>query len=112
MAVVYSARHVELGREVALKVLAAELGSDPEFVARFRREGRLQASLEHPHVVTVYEAGESEHGLYLAMRLVRGSTLAELMRERALDASRASDCCARSATRSMQRTPPGSCTAT
>ena len=59
MAVVYSARHVELGREVALKVLAAELGSDPEFVARFRREGRLQASLEHPHVVTVYEAGES-----------------------------------------------------
>jgi len=89
MAVVYSARHVELGREVALKVLAAELGSDPEFVARFRREGRLQASLEHPHVVTVYEAGESEHGLYLAMRLVRGSTLAELMRERALDASRA-----------------------
>ncbi len=89
MAVVYRARHVEHGREVALKTLGGELSSDPEFVARFRREGRLQASLEHPHVVTVYEAGESEHGLYLAMRLIRGSTLAALMEGRALDARRA-----------------------
>jgi serine/threonine-protein kinase len=89
MATVYRARHVELGREVALKVISGELGTDPEFVARFRREGRVQASLEHPHVVTVYEAGESEHGLYLAMRLVPGPTLAELIHERALDATRA-----------------------
>jgi hypothetical protein len=89
MGVVYRARHVGHGREVALKVLAGELGSDPEFIDRFQREGRLQASLEHPHVVTVYEAGESEHGLYLAMRLVPGSTLAALMRERQLDARRA-----------------------
>ena len=86
MAIVYSARHVELGRRVALKVLSDDLSSDAEFVARFRREGRLQASLEHPHVVTVYEAGESDHGLFLAMRLVPGSTLALLMSERALDA--------------------------
>jgi eukaryotic-like serine/threonine-protein kinase len=70
MGVVYSARHVELDRRVALKLISSELSQDPEFAARFRREGRLQASLEHPHVVTVYEAGESEHGLYLAMRLV------------------------------------------
>ena len=49
----------------------------------------MQASIEHPHVVTVYEAGESEHGLFLAMRLVSGSALATLMRERALDARRA-----------------------
>jgi Protein kinase domain len=88
MATVYSARHVEHGRRVALKVLAGALSEDPEFVARFRREGRLQASLEHPHVVTVYEAGESELGLYLALRLVAGPTLATLMQERALDASR------------------------
>jgi Protein kinase domain len=88
MATVYSARHVEHGRRVALKVLAGALSEDPEFVARFRREGRLQASLEHPHVVTVYEAGESELGLYLALRLVAGPTLAMLMQERALDASR------------------------
>jgi hypothetical protein len=89
MAVVYAARHVEVGRRVALKLLAGELAADPEFVARFRREGQLQASLEHPHVVAVYEAGESEHGLYLAMRLVVGSTLAVLMSERSLDAERA-----------------------
>ncbi len=88
MATVYSARHVEYGRLVALKLLAEELGHDPEFVARFKREGRLQASLEHPHVVTVFEAGESEHGLYLALQLVTGATLAALMQERALDASR------------------------
>ena len=88
MATVYSARHVEHGRRVAVKVLAGELGEDPEFVERFRREGRLQASLEHPHVVTVYEAAESEHGLYLAMRLVPGPNLATLMHERTLDATR------------------------
>jgi hypothetical protein len=87
MATVYSARHVEHGRRVALKVLAGALGEDPEFVERFRREGRVQASLEHPHVVTVYEAAESEHGLYLAMRLVPGPNLATLMHERTLDAA-------------------------
>ncbi len=87
MAVVYRARHVELGREVALKLIAAELGSDPEFAARFRREGRIQASLEHPNVVTVYDAGESEHGLFIAMQLVAGSTLAELIGERVLGAA-------------------------
>jgi hypothetical protein len=89
MATVYSARHGEHGRRVALKVLAGERKGDHEFVGRFRREGRMQASIEHPHVVTVYEAGESEHGLFLAMRLVSGSALATLMRERALDARRA-----------------------
>ena len=72
MATVYSARHGEHGRRVALKVLAGDRYDDPEFIARFRREGRLQASIEHPHVVTVFEAGESEHGLFLAMRLVLG----------------------------------------
>jgi Protein kinase domain len=87
MATVYSAQHAEHGRRVALKVLSESLSEDPEFVARFQREGRVQASLEHPHVVTVYEAAESEHGLYLAMRLIPGSTLATLMNERALDAA-------------------------
>jgi hypothetical protein len=89
MATVYSARHLEHDRRVALKVLVGERSGDPEFAARFRREGRLQASIEHTHVVTVFEAGESEHGLFLAMRLVSGSTLATLMQERALDSQRA-----------------------
>jgi protein kinase-like protein len=87
MAVVYSARHVDQGRRVALKLLADE--PTTEFAARFRREGRMQAALEHPHVVTVFEAGESEHGLYLALQLVPGTTLATLMQERALDSQRA-----------------------
>ena len=87
MATVYSARHVDQGRQVALKLLADE--PTAEFAARFRREGRLQAALEHPHVVTVFEAGESEHGLYLALQLVPGTTLATLMQERAVDSRRA-----------------------
>jgi hypothetical protein len=89
MGVVYSATHVELDRRVALKVLAEGLSQSPEFIARFRREGRLQAALEHPHAVTVYEAGEDEYGLYLAMQLIAGPTLALLIQERALDAARA-----------------------
>jgi hypothetical protein len=89
MATVYGASHVGMARDVALKVLAVELSSDREFVERFRREGWLQASLEHPHVVRVYEAGESEFGLYLAMRLVEGPTLAALSAQRALDVARA-----------------------
>jgi serine/threonine-protein kinase len=88
MAVVYEAREETLGRSAAVKILATEPASDPEFVARFRREGRLQASLEHPHVVTVYESGSSEYGLYLAMLLVRGPTLSALLAAGDLDARR------------------------
>jgi protein kinase-like protein len=89
MGVVYEATQLSLDRRLALKVLHPELGEDPAFLERFRREGRLQAALDHPHVVTVHEAGESEHGLFLAMRLVHGSSLAALLREGALDAARA-----------------------
>jgi hypothetical protein len=79
MAVVYRATQLSLNRIVALKLLAPELGEDPAFRERFRREGQLQASLDHLHIVPVYEAGPSEHGLFLAMRLVVGSTLKELI---------------------------------
>ncbi len=89
MGVVYEATQLSLERRLAVKVLRAELGEDPRFVERFRREGRLQAGLDHPHVLPVYEAGESEHGLYLAMRLVRGKSLAELLSEGSLDGARA-----------------------
>ena len=81
MGVVYEATQASLGRKVAVKVLRPELAEDPAFVSRFRREGRLQAALEHPHVLDVYEVGESPYGLYLAMRLVRGQTLAERLLE-------------------------------
>jgi serine/threonine-protein kinase len=89
MGVVYEATQLNLDRRLALKVLREDLATDPVFAERFRREGRIQASLDHQHIVPVYEAGESEHGLYLAMQLVPGATLAELLREGGLDAGRA-----------------------
>ncbi len=88
MGVVYEAVQSSLERRVALKLLRPELARDPAFVDRLRREGKLQASLEHAHVLDVYEIGESPHGVYLAMRLVRGPTLAELLREGELNAQR------------------------
>jgi serine/threonine-protein kinase len=60
---------------VALKVLAPRLTTTPEFVGRFRREGRILAQLSHQNIVTVYDAGEARGCYYLAMELVRGPTL-------------------------------------
>src|SRR5262245_46658213 len=91
MGVVYSATQLSLDRTVALKVLSDSLSRDDSFRERFRREGMLQAAIDHPHIVTVYEAGESEHGLFLAMRLVRGSNLKDLIVARELGARRTID---------------------
>ncbi|HST42861.1 MAG TPA: serine/threonine-protein kinase, partial [Conexibacter sp.] len=89
MGTVFRARHEESGRVVALKLLGDDMAADTDRGARLLREGRAQASLEHPHVVTVYDAGESEQGLYLAMRLIDGPRLADLIAERRLDMRRA-----------------------
>ena len=84
MATVYEARQISLNRPVALKLLARRLGDDPAFRERFRREWHIQARLDHPNIVPVYEAGDSDYGLWLAMRLVRGPTLRELLAEHKL----------------------------
>jgi Protein kinase domain len=89
MGTVYRATQLSLERVVALKVLTAQLSSDPAFRERFRREGLLQAALDHPHIVTVYEAGETDSRLFLAMRMVEGPTLKELIQRRQLDDRRA-----------------------
>ena len=89
MGEVYEATQLRLSRRVAFKVVYSALTHDEAFVERFEREGRLQAALDHPHVVTVYEAGELDDGLFLAMRLVEGSTLKELIDKRGLDPARA-----------------------
>src|ERR1700680_577218 len=89
MGTVYRATQLSLERVVALKVLTAELSSDPDFRERFRREGLLQAALDHPHIVTVYEAGAADERLFLAMRMVEGPTLKELIVRHQLDARRA-----------------------
>ena len=79
MGVVYRARHGELGRSVALKVIAAERASDPAFRERFVREARLAASLDHPHVIPIFEAGDDAGVPFIAMRLVDGGDLASLI---------------------------------
>jgi serine/threonine protein kinase len=88
MGVVYEATQLSLDRKVALKIVATGLSADAAFRARFRREGLIQARVEHPNIVTVYEAGEDKGLLFLAMRLVRGASLNDIMRSGALDAPR------------------------
>jgi serine/threonine-protein kinase len=88
MGTVYRATQLSLNRVVALKLLASELSDDPDFRTRFQREGQLQAALDHLHIVTVYEAGQADQGLFLAMQLVQGSTLKELIASGRLDARR------------------------
>src|SRR5947209_941643 len=88
MGTVYEATQLSLNRTVAMKLLAQNLSDDPAFRERFRREGLIQASIDHPNIVTIYEAGESDQGLFLAMRLVRGPNLKDLVLSRELDAGR------------------------
>ena len=75
MSVVYVAEDAKLGRKVALKVMAEELSENEAFRNRFIREAKMAANLEHPSIVPVYDAGEAEGVLYLAMRVIRGTDL-------------------------------------
>ena len=88
MATVYEATQLSLDRRVALKVMGEAFTGDAEFRARFKREALLQAGLDHDHVVAVHEAGEAGALLYIAMRLIRGPNLKELIRAGALDDDR------------------------
>jgi YVTN family beta-propeller protein len=90
MGVVYRATQLGLGRVVALKVIAAELAGNLDFRNRFESEAQLAASIDHPNVVPVFEAGEAEGVLYLAMRYVEGTDLRTLVESAGrLDAERA-----------------------
>jgi serine/threonine protein kinase len=81
MGTVFLARHARLERRVALKVITPALADDPDFRARFLRESQLAASLDHPHVIPIYDADEIDTVLYLAMRYVDGPSLQALIRE-------------------------------
>jgi DNA-binding beta-propeller fold protein YncE len=72
---VYRATQIALNRRVALKVIAPALAGEPDFRTRFERESHLSASIEHPNVIPVYEAGEAEGRLFIAMRWVEGTDL-------------------------------------
>jgi len=81
MAEVHRGRDVRLGREVAVKVLRADLARDPSFQARFRREAQAAASLNHPAIVAVYDTGEELGSQpYIVMEYVEGRTLREVLK--------------------------------
>ncbi len=79
MASVFKAYHAALDRYVAIKVLHLAFHDDPDFIARFRREARLVARLDHPNIVPVYDFAEYEGQPYLVMKFVEGETLKERM---------------------------------
>ncbi len=90
MGSVYRADEEGLGRKVALKVIAPELAQDERFRERFLRESRIAASLDHPHIVPIFQAGDQDGALFLAMRYVEGTDLGKLVqKEGALDPARA-----------------------
>ena len=79
MAVVYLAHDARLDRRVALKVLAPDLARDQAFRQRFIRESRAAAAVDHPHIIPIFEAGEANGVLFIAMRLVRGGDVQTLI---------------------------------
>ena len=85
MSEVHRGRDLRLGRDVAIKVLRADLARDPSFQARFRREAQNAASLNHPAIVAVYDTGETkgEAGTvpYIVMEYVDGDTLRDVLKK-------------------------------
>src|SRR5512136_73834 len=80
MGIVFCARQIALDKVVALKVLSTELRDDPEFMLRFHTEARAASRLDHPNSTRVLDFGEEPDGLlYIAMELLEGRTLADLL---------------------------------
>ena len=79
MGEVYRARDPRLKRDVALKVLPAELASEPERLERFQREAEALAALNHPHIVTIFSVEEADDLRFLTMELVEGKTLSKVI---------------------------------
>ncbi len=82
MAIVYRARDLVLNRQVAVKVLRPQFGSDEDFINRFRREAQAVASLSHPNVVSVYDVGQDDDTHYIVMEYIEGSTLKDMINAR------------------------------
>src|ERR1700730_1916040 len=79
MGEVWRARDSRLSREVAIKVLPAAVASDPERLKRFEKEARAASALNHPSIVTIYDVGQTGGLSWIAMELVEGKTLRELL---------------------------------
>ncbi|MCZ7541608.1 MAG: protein kinase [Anaerolineae bacterium] len=89
MASVYRARQVSMDRDVAIKVMSAALSHNAEFVARFEREARVIARLQHPHILPVIDFGRSNEHIYLVMRYVESGILSDRLRASTLSISQA-----------------------
>jgi serine/threonine protein kinase/tetratricopeptide (TPR) repeat protein len=82
MGVIYKARQKSLDRIIALKVLAPHLANDINFVARFQREARAIARVNHPNILAVYDVGDDQNTNYMIMELIDGQSLAEMQSDR------------------------------
>ena len=89
MGVVYRAHDPKLHRDVALKILLAGQFSDSSAMRRFRREAEAAAALDHPNIVTIFEVGEEDGLPWFSMELVRGASLADILRDKTMPAARA-----------------------
>ena len=88
MSIVYRAQHIVLERNVALKLLSPQLSEDESFRERFMRESRLAARLDHPNIIPIYEASESDDVFFIAMRYVEGADLRKLLKDGPVDPKR------------------------
>src|SRR5687768_14132062 len=87
MGEVYRAHDPRLGREVAIKVVAAAFSRDPERLRRFEQEARAAAALNHPNICTIYDVGHADGTAYIAMELLTGETLEHRLARGALPVS-------------------------
>ncbi len=91
MGEVYRARDTKLGRDIAIKILPDAFASDPERLARFNREARMLAAMNHPNIASIYGAEEADGRNALVLELVEGETLAERLRRGPISVSEAVD---------------------
>lgn len=82
MGAVYLAEDVMLNKKIAIKVLSPHLISDQQFVERFKNEGKIQASLNHPNIVTLYSLIQENSSYYMVMEYVNGKTIKEILKEK------------------------------